>query len=179
MTEQLWLAVLSSSLISGMLGAIIAGYYTLRAKKTEYQNEYYKLVLARRVSAYEQVESLVIMIKMSVLDKGDQRPYHLLFTEKDDDIQKFLFVVNASGLWIDDGLFELIRDFNRLIFSMKPGNGNAVEFGKQNYKTIAELRTKIEHTHASDMLRLHDVPRFLKSKKPVDSYAPVFSSNGG
>lgn len=179
MNEQLWLAVLSSSLISGMVGAVIAGYYTLRAKKTEYQNDFHKQVLARRLSAYEHVESLVVMLKTSVLDKGDKRPYHLLFTEKDEDVHKLFFVINANALWLSNELFELTLDLNRLLFRQKPGLENAVEFGKENYRTIAELRTKIERTHASDMLRLHDVHRFLKSKKPLDSYAPVFGPADG
>jgi ABC-type thiamin/hydroxymethylpyrimidine transport system permease subunit len=37
--QQLWVAVISSSVISGVLGALIAGAYALRAKHNEYVND--------------------------------------------------------------------------------------------------------------------------------------------
>jgi hypothetical protein len=52
-------------------------------------------------------------------------------------------------------------------------NSGLIEFGKTNYKAIAELRTQIEKIHARDMLVLYNVPSFLKSKRPVDSYSLI------
>ena len=83
MTPELWIAVLSSSVISGVMGALIAGWFNLRSKHTEYANTYYKMVLERRVKAYEAVERLINQIKIAVVDT-DNRPYHLLFSKDDD-----------------------------------------------------------------------------------------------
>jgi hypothetical protein len=174
MSNELWLAVLSSSLISGVLGALIAGWFSLRVKRTDYANEYYKLILARRISAYEEVERLVTMLKAAVLDE-DKRPYHLLFSKEDDHqtVYRVLFMIMSNALWLSDELFGRTRELNVLVFSHGVGEGGLVEFGKQNYATIAELRTKIERVHARDMLELHKIPRFLKRKKPRDSYTPI------
>jgi hypothetical protein len=68
-TAQLLVGVLSSSLIAGILGALIGGWFTLRGKRNDYANEYYKVVLARRVQAYEEVERLINMVKTAVLDQ--------------------------------------------------------------------------------------------------------------
>jgi hypothetical protein len=172
MTEQLWLAVLSSSLISGVLGAGIAGLFALRVKRHEYVNEYYRSVLSRRMASYEQVERLITMLKTAVMDK-DQRPYHILFTQEEKDVYSLLFGVMANALWLSDDLFDKTRELNVLFYERHPGDDNPVEFGKAHYRTIAELRTQIERIHARDMLQLHEMPRFLKSKKPKDTYGPI------
>ena len=44
MTDQLWIAILSSSLFAGILGALIAGAFNLRSKRNDYVNDYFKLV---------------------------------------------------------------------------------------------------------------------------------------
>ena len=69
-TAQLLVGVLSSSLIAGILGALIGGWFTLRGKRNDYANEYYKVVLARRVQAYEEVERLINMVKTAVAGSG-------------------------------------------------------------------------------------------------------------
>ena len=65
-----------------MGGALITGFITgistLRAKRAEYVNEYHKLVLAKRISAYEELEILISYLKTSFHD-GNGRLYHLLF----------------------------------------------------------------------------------------------------
>ncbi|MEO8743346.1 MAG: hypothetical protein ABI365_09165 [Lysobacteraceae bacterium] len=175
MTKELWLAVLSSSLISGVIGALIAGWFGLRAKRSEYVNEYYKLVLARRITAYEKVERLIIMLKAAVLG-DDNRPYHLLFSQEKEAgaIYKLIFKSMSQGLWLTDDLFARIRELNLMFFDQGSGkDGGLVEFGKRNYSQLAELRTKIEIVHNLDMLELHDIRRFLKGKKPSDFYTPV------
>lgn len=173
-TAQLLLAVLSSSLIAGVLGALIGGWFTLRGKQKDYANEYYKLVLVRRIQAYEQVERLITMVKTAVLD-NDRRPYHLLFSKNEDQqsVYTLLFGIMSNALWLSDELFDLTREFNVLFYSHSDGDGGLIEFGKTHYQRIAELRTKIEKVHLRDMLTLHDVPRFLKNKKPMDSYGPI------
>ena len=143
-TAQLLVGVLSSSLIAGILGALIGGWFTLRGKRNDYANEYYKVVLARRVQAYEEVERLINMVKTAVLDQ-DGRPYHVLFCKDDDKqgVYDLLIAVMSKALWLSDELFELIRTFNLLLYSHGDAEGGLIEFGKENYKQVAELRTKL------------------------------------
>jgi hypothetical protein len=177
-TTQLLLAVLSSSLIAGVFGALIGGWFTLRGKRNDYANEYFKLVLARRMQAYEEVERLINMLKTAVLDR-DGRPYHMLFSKDDDKqgVYDLLFAVMSKALWLSDELFELTREFNVLFYSHGDTNAGLIEFGKEHYKQVAELRTRMEKVHLRDMLVLHEVPLFLKSKKPTDSYGAIKVAN--
>jgi hypothetical protein len=179
MTTQIWLAILSSSLLSGVFGALIAGAFNLRQKQNEYSNEYYKLVLQRRIQAYDDVEQLVINLKAAILDT-DNRPYHLLFSRDDDweDLHKLIFSVMSKGLWLTPKLFSTIREFNLLAFNDGQARDGLIEFGKRNYTTIAKLRESIERQHASDMLKLHDVPSFLRLKRRTKSaFEPIVYKN--
>jgi len=171
MPEQIWLAILSSSLISGVLGAVIAGTFALRMKRHEYANEYYKSVLSRRMTAYAQVERLITMIKTAVVD-DDGRLYHFLFSQEEKEVYVLLFGVMADALWLSDDLFDKTRELNVLLYEYNPREDPPVSFGKAHYKRIAKLRTEIERLHIRDMLTLHEVPRFLKSKKTERQLQP-------
>ena len=166
MTEQLWLAILSSSVISGVLGALIAGAYALRNKRNEYVNDYFKTVIHRRLAAYEQLESLIVALKTAVLD-SDNKPYHFLFSKEGDweTAHGLLFKVMSQGMWVSEEAFEKTRDLNYLVFRLNPSESSVIEFGKQNYEAIATLRAELENILATDMLTLHDVKGFLKRKR--------------
>ena len=175
MTKELWLPVLSSSVISGIFGAFIAGWFNLRSKRHEYVNEYYKIVLLRRVAACEEVEQLITMLKATVLGE-DSRPYHLLFSKENEEaaIYKLFFKAMSQALWLTDDLFAQLRELNTMFFNQGSGkDGGLIEFGKRNYKPLGDLRTKIETLHARDMLELHNVRTFLKNKKPINNYSPL------
>ncbi|MCZ8221897.1 MAG: hypothetical protein O9337_20945 [Acidovorax sp.] len=60
-----------------------------------------------------------------------------------------------------------------LVYSRAPDGYGLTEFGKTHYREIAELRTEIEQLHIRDMTTLHEVPEFLRKKRPQDSYAPI------
>uniref|UniRef100_E6PTE1 Uncharacterized protein n=1 Tax=mine drainage metagenome TaxID=410659 RepID=E6PTE1_9ZZZZ len=72
-TEHLILALLSSSVIGGAIGAFITGRFNLRTKDREYENEYFKLILAKRIAAYESIQKLVTGLKTAVLS-DDRQP---------------------------------------------------------------------------------------------------------
>ncbi len=175
MTKELWFAIFSSSVIAGIftgvLSALITGWFMLRAKRNDYVHEYYRIVLSRRVEAYEEVEKFIVMLKTTVLD-NDKRPYHLLFSKDEDAVGVYqqLFAVMSKAIWLSEDLFNTTRELNLLCFKQMRANGGLIEFGKKHYKQIAEIRTRLEKAHVRDMLTLYNVPHFLKSKNPSDSY---------
>jgi hypothetical protein len=161
----------SSTVISALVSSLIAGWFNLRSKNDEYANAYYKMILERRIAAYEEVEQLIVAIKVSVVDI-DERPYHWAFSGENEfsTVYKLLHGMMSNALWLTDELFELTRQLNFLVYEANGPEQGLVEFGKKNYKTVAELRTKLERTLANDMLVLHDIRAFLKRKKPTDTY---------
>lgn len=166
--QLIQLALISGGLaLSGvLLAALIAGLYNLRAKRNEYINDYYKTVIQRRIAAYEQLESLIINFRMTVVDK-DNKPYHLPFLGENhrEDVFKGLFATMSQGLWLSDEAFEKTSELNYLLFCMPGAEGDAVNFGKQHYQAVAQIRDALERILAADMLCMHEVGPFLKRKK--------------
>ena len=139
MNNQLFIAVISSSLLSAVLGALIAGAYALKNRQNEYVNEYYKTVIQRRITAYEQLENLIVSIKTCVLDK-DNKPYHLLFSKADDwdNLYILIYKVISQSLWLSEDAFMISRDLNYLVFLKTPDETDMIEFGKQNYEKLLQ-----------------------------------------
>lgn len=78
-TQQQWITIAVSVISSGLLSAVVAGLYSLRAKRNDYVNDYYKIVIQRRIAAYEALERLIFPLKTAVVDEEDNRSYHFLF----------------------------------------------------------------------------------------------------
>jgi hypothetical protein len=156
---------------------LVGGWFSLRSKQNEYANTYYKLILERRLAAYEEVEQLIAALKIAVVDL-DRRPYHQLFSKDHDHAGVYMALGSMSNsLWLSDDLFQGIRQLNLLVYRDATKELGLVEFGKRNYAAIAGLRTQLEKMHIRDMLNLHDAPAFLKAKRPADSYSELPSRN--
>ena len=179
MDRDFLVAVLTSSLLSGIVGALIVGYWNMLIKRSEYRHEYYKLILIRRIAAYEQLEELIVWLRVAVADT-DQRPYHLLFSRDDDWETAFqtLYKVTTQALWLSDEVFAKAKELNVLLYRPSHAGKGAIEFGKSNYQVIANIRESLEGMLAKDMLSLHDVKKFLKSKRTRSVSFPQVLKNG-
>jgi len=174
-TEQLVLAILSSSAIGGIIGALIAGRFQLSVKDREYANEYYRLVLAKRIAAYEAIQRLITGLKTAVVDT-DTHPYHLLLSSEDhlSEAHRLLYEISSQALWLSNDLFVQTRDIGRLLFGASDHEGGVVVFAKKHYEKLATFREEIERLHIRDMLSLHKVPQFLKDKKVEKGFSNVW-----
>jgi hypothetical protein len=162
-----WLTVVTSAVVA----ATISGAFSLRAKRNEYVNGYYDYVVKRRIAAYEHLEKLILQLKSCVVEKDDKRPYHLLFSsEKNEDWEYALRLLGGAmseGLWLSNEVFEKLTEMNYLIFHIEKPD-SVIEFARSNYKTLATFRVTFERLLATDMLNLHNVKRFLRSKNKPD-----------
>ena len=156
------------ALLGALVGATIAGYFTLRAKRNEFVNDYYRTVIQRRIEAYEDLEKLIVTYKSSVVEK-DCKPYHLPFASKrqNDDAFMQLGLAMSQGLWLSEEAFDLVQKLNYIQFQMPDSKDELIAFGKEHYEKIAELRETLERILAADMLDLHRVKQFLSQKKSV------------
>ena len=173
-TEHLLLLILSSSVIGGAIGAFITGRFNLSVKDREYENEYYRLVLAKRVAAYESIQQLVSGLKTAVLD-DDQQPYHLLISHENNlpGAHELLLKISSQALWLSDDLFLQTRNLGRLLFGATNYEGGTVAFAKQHYQKFSTFREEIEKLHIRDMLSLHKVEQFLSTKKVESGFSNV------
>lgn len=59
--------LLASSLIAGIVSTIVSYITSIRLKKIDFKNEYYKEILKKRLHAYEFIENQIAVLK-SVVD---------------------------------------------------------------------------------------------------------------
>jgi hypothetical protein len=167
--------------VGAVVSAILTGIYNLVTKRAEYANEYYKMVLNKRIGAYEQLEHLIAALKTSVLDT-DQKPYHFLFSQEDRLKCAYVLLMNITehALWLTDEAFEKAQQLNYRMYRTN-FEGSAIEFGKDNYQPIAMLREQIESRVAEDMRDLHKVRRFLrrKAKRKAPGIAELSVTDAG
>lgn len=166
MSSELLLTIISSSLFSALLGAAIAGIFNLRTKHNEFVNDYFKLVIHKRVEAYEIIELVIRGYKTTLFD-GDNRPYYIVFDEDDNwqNVYAPLAAALSNAVWLSDELLEIAKDLNSLLFRLPSLTSGITEFGKQNYIALAKIRDALEKQLATDMLELHQVKKFLLQKK--------------
>ncbi|MFZ1008535.1 MAG: hypothetical protein WAN65_16960 [Candidatus Sulfotelmatobacter sp.] len=145
--NQIWLAI-SSGVLGGTLGSIAAGIFALRSKRNEYVNDYYKIIIARRIAVYEKVETLIASLRPEVVAPDDPvRPYHMPFAFEDTAKWKSAFLPTAEvlsqGLWLSRELFHETRELSRILFPFnKPES--LIEYGRTVYPEVAARRQKIE-----------------------------------
>ncbi|MEX0874698.1 MAG: hypothetical protein WD646_08920 [Actinomycetota bacterium] len=139
MTEQLWIAVLSSSALTGVLVAVISGLFGLRARRSEYVNEYHRRILDKRIEAYASVEQLVFGLKNVSL--------------------------GCDGL--SDSVSDHLQKFMDLFYGFDADKEPLESFGQRHYDDLGSLRVELERALADDLLKLDDVGGFLKAKRKV------------
>ncbi|WP_020539252.1 hypothetical protein [Lewinella cohaerens] len=158
-TASLITTIVSSSVIATILSSLI----NLYTKKQDFKYEYYKILIKKRIESYEWIEQQIAVLKTSVLDSNDPRPFHQIFSFGKDyflEHSAFSIKVNANNLWLNsktnDILQKLVYIFNKIGFEYDTDNDTElIEAGKAYYEEIAELRDKLEDSVRRDLLRLH------------------------
>lgn len=161
-----------STILAAAVGAIAAlavaainAVYTSFRERREYQNEYYKTVVTKRLDAYEALEILIIALKTSIVD-SDRQAYHALFSEGDyERPHNFVTNVMNRALWLSDDAFRKVQELNRLFFDVQPSRGSTILFAKKNYNRIATIRSELEDILADDMATLYDVRGFFARRR--------------
>lgn len=158
------LLTVALSLASAVIGSLITGLYAVRSKRVEYLHDFNRLILQRRIGAYEKLEKLIVALKSSVLD-SDRKPYHLLFSNDEDWLSAYKLTgdIANDALWLSDEAFDTSQKLNYLMFQDRR-EGGAISFGKRHYEEIARLREDMERVLATDMLSLPKVDAFLQRK---------------
>jgi hypothetical protein len=160
-------------LVGVLIGAYLQGIYNRRAKRDEYVNDYYKRVIERRVAAYERLEKFIMRLRTSFVGP-DGRNCSFLFVEQATDSEGAesasvaLYDVVILSLWLSNDVTTKVREFDSLISPLGSDPQAAVEFGKKNYQAIDTIGAELQRLLARDMLSLHDVEGFLKSKDKAD-----------
>jgi hypothetical protein len=170
--SELIKVILTSTLIATVLSTIVSTIVAIKLKSLDYRNEYYKKILDKRLEAYKFLETQIAILKCTVLD-DDKRPYHMIFSYGEDELNKFqtnLIAAFAYSIWIHEDTVSEMENLNQIFFKISHKTANAfegqvIEFGKEFYNQISTSRNKLEKLVRCDLHNLHDLKKFIKEKK--------------
>lgn len=165
--------VLASSVISGIVSAIISYYFNLRIRKLDYKNEYYKILINKRLEAYQFIENQTAVLRNVTIDDIDNKTFHLMFSYGEDkfiDFQKNIMLANSKGLWIDKETSNTLTEFNDLFYNInekvfKKSREEIEEVGKLYYKPISALRVKLENNLRKGFIDLHNIEKIFETQE--------------
>jgi len=150
----------------------VAGWFGLRSKRNEYENAYFKMVLDKRIASYTEVENFISGASNASVDDKN-RTYHAMFQPREHGLPEFYVLLHkamSGKFWLSDDLYAAMRELNLIAYPAGDNQEALLAIAKDRYKDIAELRTTIERLHSRDMLSLHQVPKFLRSKRFGNDY---------
>ncbi|MFC6647429.1 hypothetical protein ACFQBQ_18000 [Granulicella cerasi] len=158
------------SAVSGTLSLVAAtgaAFIALRSKNKDYENDYYKQVLQRRIEAYSYIEKLILNFKTAV-PVAPNNLIHIVFSgEESDDpcgIHRLILDLSTQSFWLSDEMFAKSREIDLALLERDTFT-SWHEFGVANYQKFAVLRVDLEELYARDLGSLHMVPRFLRHKR--------------
>lgn len=170
--SQIIIAIISSSVVAAVLTSIINWLLV----KQNYKNDYYKIILEKRINAYENMNSLVS--EMSVLtNMGDYLIPTICFTvESFDNFQIKLALSVSDGFWLSSELSSKLSETNVYLLnnisnkiSTDPRkidiDEKYNESGKLELEQVRAFRKSLQTIMNSDFKKLYDVRSFLNSYK--------------
>jgi formiminotetrahydrofolate cyclodeaminase len=80
---SLFSGAILGAFITAIIAALLSGYFNIKTKNKEYENSYAKMILEKRLFAYEQINLIINKLKESTLD-SDGKAYHIIFFSKEN-----------------------------------------------------------------------------------------------
>lgn len=161
---NIWEILFSSSFFAAVVSSITAVIITKVSASKSYKNDYYKMVLQKRMAAYENVANTIACLKITSLDERDNKPFHAVIADKELFIQLGNAIMN--NLWLSPKMTDILTDMNKIYYKIHNEIDEEKRMcqAKEQYDAIVKLRTEIENCLKTDLQELYNVKQFLKQK---------------
>ena len=100
--ENIWITIFSSAGVASVISAIASFVNNRLAHNREYKDDYYKMVIAKRMDAYSKVEVVILSLKKLVRDESDNCLYNIIFNNSHEEFftfQTHLYEIAANSEW--------------------------------------------------------------------------------
>ena len=171
--DNIWITILSSAGIASIISAIVGYFFNVLMQKRRYKDDYYKMVIAKRMDAYSKTEQVCKLLKTHTYDNETEGTYCIAFGSMDALLTLCKMMHNAlsDNIWLSDSIHAEMQKLNKVIVEVEDGcrtkGFDVKRIGIELYADIDTKRINIEKQYAKDMLTLHDVEGFLKSKNKL------------
>jgi hypothetical protein len=160
-----------AAVVGIFLGGIFKFFYDYILKKEDFKNIYYKMILKKRIDAYEKVYGVVENLCLAdVGEQGDAEVF-LAFcsVENYNELKELRRVALMSYLFCGSETRNKIRElehmFNDFIISDDHEQGDLRRIGVDNYNRIREARIGLVASVFKDYKNLHDIKDYFENIK--------------
>lgn len=161
--------LITTLLTSAVVSAPISFFISKHLKDQDYQNEYFKIVLQKRLEAYEGIAKILLILKN--VKYNEIGMYFDIFSNGKEYFYEFKDEINStlpsySHLYTPD-ITNKISELSTYLDQIKVRNTSKEELkhlGIEYYEEILHLGMKIEEQYQKDLLTLHQIETFLKQK---------------
>ena len=168
---DIWVIISSSAVIAALVSSIASFWINRWSQRKSYDNEYYKIIINKRIEVYQFIERQIAVTKTTVLD-NDGKPYYLFFKNNHDkyyEFQQNLFIASCNSMWLSASILDALGKMNQLFFTINQeitdDKNHNIEIGKKYYSQIQKIRNEVEKSFLIDFANLHDINSFFKDKK--------------
>lgn len=163
--------ILSSSAVAAIVSSVCSYIIQRSALTKSYKQDYYKMVIKKRMECYEYIETHLEVMKMTTIDCKTGEGYHSMFGFNKEDCRKMqieLLLVISHSMWLSDAMLKTFTELNKLILTIDSELNDDVEnnirIGKRYYKQLSDIRIEIENNMKVDLQTMYDVDKFLKRR---------------
>ncbi len=166
----IWGLIASSAVIAAIVSAIASFIINLLSQNRGYKQDYYKIIISKRVETYQYIEAQLEVMKFTIVDTTGQG-YYMMFSspyDKYNDYQNNLRLALANSLWLSEQMLDALTRLNQMFLAidaeMNNDIDNNIRVGKKYYQELADIRILVENNLKSDLSKLYKVHTFLKHK---------------
>lgn len=181
-----WDSVLTI-ILSGVLAAIVS----IWTQKLQYRNEYYKLLINKRLEAYEILDK-TLHSTISIVDAEGRTCYSFMLTYNkfNEFLVDFKNVLNYSRMY-SNNTWNIISNLRKLVFEYNGrihelylkeesivteeyitviGSHYHISIANEYYKRFENLIDKLQKSIYIDMLELHQIRKIKKKSKSINQH---------
>ncbi len=161
-----YITLIVSVFTSAFFATIVSGYVSYALKKMDYKNEYYKVIIQKRLEAYSLIDEHLSELMLQFMDDS-QKGYYAVFVNK-NSLQLFINrfkPIFASSTWIGSEVIkkyiELKKTTNDFIIE---NNNNYSEdhmkvFAVKYYPEINVIHKSLMEIIKKDYLTLYKIKK--------------------
>lgn len=168
--DNIWITILSSAAVAATISALA----NVWMHKRKYKDAYYMMVVNKRIEAYALVEDVYKILKTKVTDDFGRTSHSIIFSDKEffKKFHKKLYDAMSNNVWLSNDMNDDLQYFNSMLLlahkTIKETGMDIQMIGEQKDVIFTEIHINIGKHYTKDMLNLHDVEGFLKSKNKKD-----------
>lgn len=121
--NSFWITILSSAGIASLISAVALYITNMRVHKQKYKDDYYKMVIAKRMDAYAKVELLCKLLKTTTSCNDTNRQYCIAFEDMDSllTLCKALYAALSDNVWLSQDLHIELHELNDMVIKIEDG----------------------------------------------------------